>query len=662
MASKQAALLLRHIRGLVGQRNTEQWTDRELLQRFTKKREEAAFAQLVQRHGPMVLRVCQRVLHQAQDAEDVFQATFLVLTRKAAVLPWQESVASWLYQVAYHLALKAKRATARRYAHESRVQEKPTEDPLAELTVREAQVLLDEELSRLPEKYQAPLVLCYLEGRTQEEAARQLGCSLRTLTRRLERARGMLHNRLARRGLTLSAVLSTTLLAPSATPAGLLDSTIKAALAFAAGSGVSAISAVALAEGAVKVMFVSKLKMVAGLVLALGMLTALGYRLSASGSQAELAGPTSLVEDKVPAGETQQPNAKSRQPETDQSVDLKWKFEKDKTFYQEMKIETQQTTKGKVTEIGTPQNEKFLPFTRGTAAGFIGLPAESAPARAASAFFPERVNLKQTFLLSWTPKNKDPDGNWTVVQKIVSVQTEIDIDGKKIRYDSTKDVGTDKRWAEFFKTLVGSEFMLAIAPDMKVTKIEGYEHLVRKLAAADPQVGLVLPLIAEEVNPKQMAELLFALVPDKAVKVDDLSFKQGELNLGPMGTYAARYQYRYAGREGKLDKIQMDAVLIYEASGLNVLRDKRGNNLGDRLPFQIKAGSLKSKVNDLKIEEARGTILFDPDKGRIDRLDVHWKLEGKMILDLTGNPRGVELSQTQQTTLKILDVKPTAKK
>ncbi len=271
MATRHAAMLLQHIRRLVPERSTGQRTDRELLQRFTRQREEAAFAQLVQRHGPMVLRVCQRILHQAQDAEDVFQATFLVLSRKAAVLPWQESVASWLYQVAYRLALKARTAAARRCTHESRVGERPAADPLAEITLREAQALLDEELSRLPEKYQAPLVLCYLESRTQEEAAKQLGCSLRTLRRRLERGRELLHIRLGRRGLTLAAVFSTTLLAPSALPAVLVDSTIQAVSLLAAGkTGVLSAQVAALAEG----MFVSKLKVGAALLLGFSVLVA----------------------------------------------------------------------------------------------------------------------------------------------------------------------------------------------------------------------------------------------------------------------------------------------------------------------------------------------------------------------------------------------------
>src|SRR5437763_1983170 len=159
MATGQITVFLQHLRRLLAERSSGHLTDRELLHRFARRGDEAAFAQLVQRHGPMVWRVCQRIVHHAQDAEDAFQATFLVLTRKATSLHWQESVASWLYAVAYRLAHKVKSEAARRYAHESRVQPKLPEVPVAEITLREAQSVLDEELSRLAEKWRAPLVL-----------------------------------------------------------------------------------------------------------------------------------------------------------------------------------------------------------------------------------------------------------------------------------------------------------------------------------------------------------------------------------------------------------------------------------------------------------------------------------------------------------------------
>jgi RNA polymerase sigma factor (sigma-70 family) len=166
MATRPAALLLQHIRKLAAANGAERSTDRELLERFNRERDEAAFTTLLRRHGPMVLRVAQRHLQQPADLEDVFQATFLLLVRKASGLHGKESVGNWLYGVAYRLALKTHRAAARRRTHESRARTRVPAEPPAEITLREAQALFDEALDQLPEKWRAPLVLCYLEGST----------------------------------------------------------------------------------------------------------------------------------------------------------------------------------------------------------------------------------------------------------------------------------------------------------------------------------------------------------------------------------------------------------------------------------------------------------------------------------------------------------------
>src|SRR5262245_48929086 len=221
MPTAQSDLLLRHVRRLAAPAPPP--SDRELLRRFADRRDEDAFATLVGRHGPMVYRTAQRVLHSGPDAEDVFQATFLVLARKAGALAWQASIGPWLYQAARRLALEAKSAAARRQEREreSCAGPRAAADPLAELSVREAQAIFDEELTRLPERLRAPLVLCHLEGATQDEAARQLGLSLGTLKRRLEQGRGLLRARLTRRGLGLSAALMAAMLTPVAATAAL---------------------------------------------------------------------------------------------------------------------------------------------------------------------------------------------------------------------------------------------------------------------------------------------------------------------------------------------------------------------------------------------------------------------------------------------------------
>ncbi len=271
MAHEPTHLLTKQLRALTTAARIDGLTDRELIERFTAGRDEDAFTALVRRHGPMVLRVCHRVLHNGHDADDVFQATFLVLSHKAASLRRRDSVGCFLHGVAYRLALKARTQFAQRRMHESRaVLEKQADDPLAELSVREAQAILDEELLRLPEKYRAPLVLCCLEGRTRDEAARHLGWPAKLVKSRLEQGRERLRSRLCRRGLTLPAALGATLLMEEAAPAALPAMLIRTAVAAARSSnGVSA-SVALLAESALGSTAIGKAKIV---VVALMLLT-----------------------------------------------------------------------------------------------------------------------------------------------------------------------------------------------------------------------------------------------------------------------------------------------------------------------------------------------------------------------------------------------------
>src|SRR5712692_3268606 len=241
MSGRQMNAVIEHIRQLAEGRRVNPGMDQQLLERFIARRDEAAFAALVRRHGPMILALCRRVLHHAQDAEDVFQVTFLVLARKAASIRKHESVGSWLYGVAYRLALKAKTEAAKRQARNpvSSRNQVSSSDPLSELTWREVCTTLDEELAHLPDRCRAPLVLCYLESKTQDEALQQLGWSKSTFRRRLEEGRTKLCSRLTRRGITLSAGLWATLLsdqgASAALPSALCQSTVQAAIVLAAG-------------------------------------------------------------------------------------------------------------------------------------------------------------------------------------------------------------------------------------------------------------------------------------------------------------------------------------------------------------------------------------------------------------------------------------------
>jgi RNA polymerase sigma factor (sigma-70 family) len=271
MANHSLSLLLRYIRQLAKVPGDRQTSDQELVQRYLQQHDQSAFELLVRRHGAMVFQVAQRLLHQEQDAEDVFQATFLTLARKAGSLRKPGSVACWLHGVAHRLALQTREARGKRFAHESRVAVRAAPDNAEEITLREARGLLDEELRGLSVKYRAPLVLCYLEGATRDEAARQLHVSLATLKRRLERGRELLRVRLSHRGLTVSsalaAVLFTESTAQTAVRASLLSPLVQAALLVVANkplaAGLVSPQAVTLTEGMVRIMWITKLQTVA---------------------------------------------------------------------------------------------------------------------------------------------------------------------------------------------------------------------------------------------------------------------------------------------------------------------------------------------------------------------------------------------------------------
>jgi len=266
MADGPLRKVMRHIHQLVGATPNDALTDRQLLERFARRRDESAFAALVERHGPLVFGVCRRVLHHEQDAEDAFQATFHVLARRAGSVGWHESVANWLYEVALRVARKARVNASRRQLHErpAGVAE-PAATP--QDAWHELKPLLDEELARLPRKFRGPLVLCYLEGKTRDEASQELGWSLGTVKGRLERGRDMLRERLVKRGLSLSAAIFGVALgettASAAVPTTLVAITIQGSATGAASGSVKT-----LAQGVNHDMFWTRIKTAATIGLA----------------------------------------------------------------------------------------------------------------------------------------------------------------------------------------------------------------------------------------------------------------------------------------------------------------------------------------------------------------------------------------------------------
>ncbi len=244
--------------------------DEELLEQFVAGSEEAAeaaFTALVDRHGAMVLGVCRRVLGNRHAAEDAFQATFLVLARKAPAIARREQLASWLHGVARRAAMDARARAARQHATEKRLGTISPVERMDEIQTSELRSILDEELGRLPERHRAAIVLCELEGLSRREAARRLSVSEGTLSSRLARAKIRLRDRLTHRGLALSAAALASALAQDAqalnVPPSLVDSTIRGATLVATGSsltGVASTAVITLTEGVLKAMLLSKLK------------------------------------------------------------------------------------------------------------------------------------------------------------------------------------------------------------------------------------------------------------------------------------------------------------------------------------------------------------------------------------------------------------------
>jgi RNA polymerase sigma factor (sigma-70 family) len=305
---------MQQVRRMVEGQRLREAPDEELLRLFQAGRDEASFRALLRRHGPMVWDVCRTVLRGEADAEDAFQATFLVLARDAGSIRQSASLGGWLYGVAYRTALKARAESDKRRKYESRVSGRPA-PPAEDLTWDEAKGVLHEELNRLAERYRTPLVLCYLQGKTQDEAAARLGLSKGTLKRRLEQGRALLRARLVRRGLGPAAALIVSAWpasAASAVPATLMASTIKAASLAAAGQMVSGVivAKTALVEGAMQTMLPPKIKIAATVLLALATVGIgaglLAYQAGAPGEAGSRRG-----QDSVAA------NAKGSEPEKD---------------------------------------------------------------------------------------------------------------------------------------------------------------------------------------------------------------------------------------------------------------------------------------------------------------------------------------------------------
>lgn len=310
----EPTMLLPRLRQLMLLRDGGGLTDGQLLELFLAQQDEDAFAALVQRHGPMVLGVCRRIVGNDADAEDAFQATFIVLVRKASSIQPRERVGNWLYGVAYRTALMLRTSNRKRQQREQSLEDSLPAAVSAAEPEADWQPLLDHEISRLPDKYRLPVVLCELEGRSRKDAARQLNLPEGTLSSRLATARKRLSQRLRRRGLLLSTGLLP-LVPTAALSTSLSVGVLTAARRVAAGQALPAellsSQTISLTRGVLMRMYAAKLKMIAGLVLLLG-LGLLGVGMLTRGA---LADPPAQKEKAAREGEKAPREGDKNQPE-----------------------------------------------------------------------------------------------------------------------------------------------------------------------------------------------------------------------------------------------------------------------------------------------------------------------------------------------------------
>jgi hypothetical protein len=307
--------------------------------------------------------------------------------------------------------------------------------------------------------------------------------------------------------------------------------------------------------------------------------------------------------------EEQKTEAKKEASKDSGQSKLEWKFEKGKAFYQTMTTTTNQTMKVMNNDVTQKQS--------------------------------------QTFYFSWTPQEQTPDGKWKLEQKILGVKMDIDIGGSPIKYDSTTPAAAGNAsnpLGEFFKALVGSSFTVTVDPKTyKVTDIRGREEFVNKLTTANKQMKPLLERILSEDALREMSEPTFAVLPTDSVEKGKKWNKETTLDMGPIGKYKNEYTYTYEGPEKNLDKIDVTTKLSYTPP-------EKAEGIGG-LPFRIKSAKLESK-------ESKGTILFNREKGRVEKSDMSVKLDGTLDIEIGGQQTKVDLQQEQKTEIATSDTNP----
>jgi hypothetical protein len=320
-----------------------------------------------------------------------------------------------------------------------------------------------------------------------------------------------------------------------------------------------------------------------------------------------LAGLDLLGQDKGDKNKKEEPKKEASKDSAKSK--LEWKFEKDKPFYQTMTTTTDQTMKVMNNDVTQKQS--------------------------------------QTFYFSWTPKELLPDGKWKLEQKILGVKMDIDIGGSPIKYDSTAPTNTGNAsnpLGDFFKALVGSSFLVTIDPKTnKVTEIKGREEFVQKLANANKQMKPLLEKILSDDALREMAEPTFSVITNETVEKGKQWKKKTTLDMGPIGKYENEYTYTYDGQNNNLDKIDVATKLSY-------MPPEKTEGIGG-LPFRIKSAKLESK-------DSKGVVLFNREKGRVEKSDMSVKLDGTLDIEIGGQQTKVDLKQEQKTEIATSDTNP----
>jgi RNA polymerase sigma factor (sigma-70 family) len=585
MAKGPAHALRQHIHHLAG-RDNGQVTDRELLQRFWAAQDQPAFETLFRRHAGMVLAVARRVLGaHALDAEDVCQAAFLLLAQKAGSQRWQPSIASWLYKTAHQLALKARTAANRRTRREGRAVPRSVANPLTEITGQELLAVLDEELLALPEALRAPLVLCYLQGATRDEAAQSLVCPLATLKNRLERGRQQLHAALVRRGLGLSSVLLGTLLtqqnAGAAATMSLALTTTEAALALAAGQsndGVVSTGVSQLLEGVAPMMCWNRFKAALALLLVGGLLST-AAALAYSAADDNQAGPPSK-QGSLPKDPPEQRRGVG--PARAQGTTLRYRFKKDDRFRYvvERKIESESDAS---VNVGNKQ-----------------------------------VRTTETYDVTWRVAGVDNEGNakMTLTLDRVRYLSDQHFPGKMLEFDSSKHrnpvglAGMVRIMSPILKAQVGAVFTCTMSPRGEMSDFK----VPKKLLDTVKKTRGVSPLYTPQAFKQLLSHRSVVLPRDSIVKGAVWNQKGESQHAGGHATMTVDTRATYQGKNDR-DGKKLQEIALYPTATL----DRRPpTGLG---PFT------------LKNQEGKGSMFFDNTTGRL------LETESSLTLDMISNPR-----------------------